>query len=213
MKHLRLLLSFAVLPVLALSACGSTAGNTNAECRALSSTSPQQRSPQWSGSVFTIVMENHSYSDIVGNPAAPYINSLVAKNAVAAGYHDSYVHPSEPNYIWMVAGENFGIMNDGDPGPPSNVIASRSHLADQLEAAGLTWKGYQESMGQPCGLTSHGLYAVKHNPFAYFTDIDGWDGSTFSRPTAAASTSSTTRSSTQISPPVTCPTTSSSRRT
>src|SRR6185369_7588666 len=63
--------------------------------------------------------------------------------------------------------------------PPNNIIASTSHLADQLEAAGLTWKSYQESMGQPCGLVSHGSYAVKHNPFAYFADINGSDGNTF----------------------------------
>jgi phospholipase C len=125
--------------------------------------------------VFTIVMENHSRDQILGNAAAPFINGLARQNAVAAGYHDSYVHPSEPNYLWMIAGENFGILNDNDPGP-SNAIASRAHIADQLEQAGLTWKTYQESMGQPCGLTSHDTYAVKHNPFAYFDDITGYSG-------------------------------------
>jgi phospholipase C len=34
-------------------------------------------------------------------------------------------------------------------------------------------------MGAPCGLTSHGRYAAKHNPFAYFDDINGWDGKAF----------------------------------
>ena len=53
--------------------------------------------------------------DIVGNGAAPFINQLIKANALAAGYHDSYVHPSEPNYIWMVAGENFGVLNSGSP--------------------------------------------------------------------------------------------------
>ena len=56
---------------------------------------------------------------------------------------------------------------------------STSHIADQLELAGLTWKSYQESMGAPCGLTSHGRYAAKHNPFVYFDDINGWDGTPF----------------------------------
>jgi hypothetical protein len=32
-------------------------------------------------------------------------------------------------------------------------------------------------MGQPCGLASHDTYAAKHNPFIYFDDINGWDGS------------------------------------
>jgi phospholipase C len=127
--------------------------------------------------VFTIVMENKSRADIVGSPAAPFINQLIAQNALAAGYHDSYVHPSEPNYLWMVAGENFGVLDDNDP--IDHHLASTSHLADQLELAGLTWKAYQESMGEPCGLVSHGRYAAKHDPFVYFDDINGWDGTAF----------------------------------
>jgi phospholipase C len=163
----------------ALAACGqpNTSGSTSALCSALTTTTPQ-RPAGWSGTVFTIVMENHSADAILGNAAAPYINQLAKNNAVAAGYHDSFVHPSEPNYLWMVAGQNFGILNDADPNP-GQTLASTSHLADQLERAGLTWKAYQESMGAPCGLQSHGLYAVKHNPFAYFSDINGWNGTTF----------------------------------
>jgi acid phosphatase len=34
-------------------------------------------------------------------------------------------------------------------------------------------------MGQPCGLQSHDRYAAKHDPFVYFSDINGWDGSQF----------------------------------
>jgi hypothetical protein len=160
------------------TACGpNTSGNTLVQCSALT-TAPAQRPAAWTGTVFTIVMENKSRDAILGNPAAPFINELAFRGAVAAGYHDSYVHPSEPNYIWMVAGENFGILNDDDPGP-TQTISSNSHLADQIEVAGLTWKTYQESMGAPCGLKSHGLYAAKHDPFVYFSDINGWDGTSF----------------------------------
>jgi len=174
----KLLAGFTLAAAVALPACGAnTSGNTLAECRALTATSAA-RPAGWTGSVFTIVMENHDRSQIIGNAAAPYINALAASGAVAAGYHDSYVHPSEPNYIWMVAGQNFGILNDDDPSG-SQTIAATSHLGDQIEMAGLTWKTYQESMGEACGLRSHGLYAVKHNPFAYFTDVNGWNGTTF----------------------------------
>ena len=174
----RFVLGLAATAVVAAGCSqGSTAGNTTVACRALSATAAA-RPPQWTGTVFTIVMENKDASEIIGNAQAPYINSLAKAGAVAAGYHDSYVHPSEPNYIWMVAGENFGILNDNDPNA-GNVIQSQSHIADQIERAGLSWKSYQESMGAPCGLTSHGTYAVKHNPFAFFADIDGWDGKAF----------------------------------
>jgi hypothetical protein len=171
-------LSLGLLGLTLLGGCApNTSGNTNVQCSALSTT-PAQRPSAWTGTVFTVVMENHSRGDILGNSQAPYINQLAQMGAQAAGYHDSYVHPSEPNYIWMVAGENFGILNDDDPNG-GNTVASTSHLADQIESAGLTWKSYQESMGQACGLSSHGEYAVKHNPFAYFSDINGWDGKQF----------------------------------
>lgn len=161
---------------LMFAACANTSGNTLAVCDPLAS-APAAAPPQWAGTVFTIVMENHSRSQILGSSQAPYINQLANQNAVADGYHDSYVHPSEPNYFWMVAGQNFGVLDDKDP--ESHHLGSRSHLADQLELGGLTWKAYQESMGEPCGLTSHGRYAAKHNPFAYFDDINGWDGAAF----------------------------------
>ncbi len=133
----------------------------------------------WSGSVFTIVMENHSRDEILGDHHAPFINRLANQAALANGYHDPFVHPSEANYLWMVSGENFGVLDDDDP--ESHHVDSTSHLADQLEMAGLTWRTYQESMGAPCGLTSHGRYAAKHDPFVFFDDINGWDGHAFQR--------------------------------
>ncbi|HET7499567.1 MAG TPA: alkaline phosphatase family protein [Kofleriaceae bacterium] len=159
-----------------LGGCANNSGNTLAACDPLTSESAAAP-PSWGGTVFTIVMENHSRGQIFGNSSAPYINQLANDNAVADGYHDSYVHPSEPNYFWMIAGQNFGVLDDGDPS--SHHLDARSHLADQIELAGLTWKAYQESMGEPCGLKSHGRYAAKHNPFAYFNDINGWDGTAF----------------------------------
>jgi len=167
------------LPLAAVAAvcCSNTSGNTAVECSALQPVTAQPSS-DWQGSVFTIVMENKDRDQIIGNTKdAPFINSLVQQNSVAAGYTDNFVHPSEPNYIWMVAGENFGVLDDDDP--VSHPIDAKSHIADQLEAAGMTWKAYEESMGDPCGLQSHGTYAAKHNPFIYFQDINGWDGKQF----------------------------------
>src|SRR5271165_6133576 len=83
--------------------------------------------------VFTIALENHNFTQpnptsspqqILGNPAAPYINSLVTPgnpNAAQVSYASNYlnagpgIHPSEPNYIWSEAGSNLGVLNDNDP--------------------------------------------------------------------------------------------------
>ncbi len=165
---------FAVAGFAGCTSSATTAGDTTSVC---SEISRAPTAPSWSGTIFTIVMENKGQADIFGNKHAPYINSLANKYAVAKGYHDSMVHPSSPNYLWMVAGENFGVLDDSEP--LSHHIDSRSHLADQIETQGLTWKAYEESMGAPCGLTANYPYEPKHDPFVYFNDINGWDGTTF----------------------------------
>jgi len=165
-----------LLALVAAGGCANTSGNADVTCSALGGTDLQP-SPDWQGSVFTIVMENKSRKDILGSKDAPYINALAAENAVASGYRDNLVHPSEPNYLEMVAGENFGVLDDDSPS--SHHIDSSSHIADQLELAGMSWKAYEESMGNPCGLASQYPYEPKHDPFVFFDDINGWDGHAF----------------------------------
>src|ERR1700751_4286754 len=49
--------------------------------------------------VIWILMENHSYGDIIGNTSqAPYINSLAGGCGLATNYHNT-THPSLPNYL------------------------------------------------------------------------------------------------------------------
>jgi len=177
------LVAAAALSSLATAACVDNSGNTDIQCRALAATeatslAARDGSP-FQGTVFTIVMENKSVRQILQGGDAPYIQSLAEQYAVAGNYTDAYVHPSKPNYIWMVAGQNFGIL-DNDA-PESHHIAATAHLADQIERAGLTWKSYQQSMGEPCTIESNYPYEPKHNPFIYFDDIVGWDGQQLTR--------------------------------
>src|SRR5439155_1291624 len=90
--------------------------------------------------VFLILMENHDWSSIKGSPSAPYINDILLPIASHAEqyYNPPGVHPSEPNYLWLEAGTNFGILNDNYPS--SNHQSSTSHLVNLLEAAGLSWR-------------------------------------------------------------------------
>ncbi|MGZ3450032.1 MAG: alkaline phosphatase family protein [Polyangiales bacterium] len=128
--------------------------------------------------VFIILMENHSWSSIKASKSAPYINSLLGTAAHAEGYMTPPKnHPSEPNYIWLEAGNNLGITTDNDPS--SNHQATKDHLVTQLETAGVTWKAYQEDIdGKSCPLTSTGLFAAKHCPMLFFDDITDTNKST-----------------------------------
>jgi hypothetical protein len=121
--------------------------------------------------VFIILMENHNWSDIKGSASAPYINGLLTTGAHAEQYYNPPGnHPSLPNYLWLESGTNFGIANDSNPSV--NAQTTTAHLVNQIEAAGLTWKTYQEDIpGTQCPLTAVNQYAPKHNPFVYFTDV------------------------------------------
>ena len=208
--------------------------------------------------VFVIMMENHGYKQIIGNPDTPFANSYAQSANHATNYY-AVAHPSLTNYLEFVGGSNFGVHSDNNPDwhnatctnnlqsatantdnpaspdicpidgtgtdaatpavdctnevqcvPGSNAgennidgmksIPADSHIvgktiADQLVAAGLTWKSYQESLGpqgpdnvnfadgfftdssnilavlpnEAQGLLK--LYAAKHDPFVYFRSV------------------------------------------
>ena len=118
--------------------------------------------------VFVVVMENHSYNEVWNTSSSPYITSLGNAYARATNYH-AKIHPSLPNYLDLYGGSNYGITTDCNPSTTCHVNAT--NLADNLDAKGLTWKGYMESMPSPCYLTTSGTYAPKHNPMVYFDDI------------------------------------------
>lgn len=123
-------------------------------------------------SIFVIVMENHNWSDIKNNPAAPYINQTLLPMASHAEeyYNPPGNHPSEPNYLWMEAGTNFGIHDDNTP--LINHQSSTAHLVTLLEQAGIPWKSYQEDIpNTTCPLTDFMNYAPKHNPMVFFDDV------------------------------------------
>jgi hypothetical protein len=124
--------------------------------------------------VFIILMENHNWADFPGNPSAPYLNSLLPLGAHAQQYFNPPAnHPSEPNYLWLEAGTNFGILNDAEPAV--NHQSTTQHLTTLLQNAGISWKAYEESIdGASCPLTTGGTdgkYAARHNPFVYFDDV------------------------------------------
>jgi hypothetical protein len=156
---------------------GDTASTDDSESTDSGSTSDAPVGDAASGhaikTVWLIVEENHNWSSIKGSKSAPYINdTLLPMGAHAEQYYNPPKnHPSETNYIWMEAGSNLGITNDNDPS--SNHQATTDHLVTKLQAAGVTWRSFQESMPDPaqCPLASSGLYAAKHNPMVFFDDV------------------------------------------
>jgi phosphatidylinositol-3-phosphatase len=120
--------------------------------------------------VWVIVMENHSWKNIHGNPNAPYINSLLKIGAHAESYTNEDTHPSEANYIWMEAGDDLDISDNDDPF--ENYRTTKNHVTNQLEAVGVTWRSFPEGIdGKACPVQTAGPFKAKHTPFVYFDDI------------------------------------------
>jgi acid phosphatase len=113
-----------------------------------------------------VIMENHAYSDVVGNRSAPYIASL--RNA-GATFTDSHAvaHPSQPNYLALFAG---GTENLSDNSCPHTF--SSANLASGLLASAQTFLGYCESMPSN-GYTGcdSGNYARRHNPWVNYANV------------------------------------------
>ena len=118
--------------------------------------------------VFDIWFENKGYNQIWNTSSAPYITSLGKSYTRATNFHAQF-HPSLPDYIAFFGGNNYGITNDCSPS--SSCHANAKNLADLLEAKGLNWKFYEESMPGPCYIKTSGDYAPKHDPAVYFDDI------------------------------------------
>jgi len=155
----------------AAGGCSSNAGD------AADSTTETSTAKQSIHTVFLIVLENHDWSSIQGSKSAPYINgTLLPKASYALNYQGvPGLHPSEPNYIWLEAGDNLGITNDKDP--DDNHRSTTDHLVSQLTRAGLDWRSYQENTnGKECPLDGTlfiSKYAPRHNPMVYFDDVTG----------------------------------------
>jgi phospholipase C len=152
--------------------------------------------------VFVINLENKGYDETWGPAsAAPYLSqTLRAQGNLLTQYYGT-AHNSLPNYIAQVSGQGPNAQTQGDcqvfsdftgtgtvaPGQyvgngcvyPKTVPT----LPGQLDAAGLTWRGYMEDMGTPCRHPAVGAvddtqkakvgdqYATRHNPFMYFHSV------------------------------------------
>jgi len=117
--------------------------------------------------IVMVIEENHSYSQIIDSPDAPYINSLAARGAVLTQSFGA-TYPSQPNYLALFSGSTQGITDNSCP-----HTFTTANLGHALLAAGLTFAGYSEDLPSVGSLIcSVGLYARKHNPWV------NWQGST-----------------------------------
>jgi hypothetical protein len=159
--------------------------------------------------VFVIVFENKNYATTFGpDPGSPYLARHLARQGALLPRYYATGHHSLGNYITMISGQSENPQTQADctifsefayGGIDGNGQALGSGcvyppqvptIADQLEAAGLEWRGYMQDMGNDpkrasatCGHPPIGAhdtasiarpldqYVTRHNPFVYFHSV------------------------------------------
>lgn len=125
--------------------------------------------------IFVIMMENHSKTSIIDNPHTPYFTQLAHTYGMADHYY-GVTHPSMPNYVAAISGDNFSIQDDED----ENVTnLGARNLVDQLQSHHKSWAAYMDTLpadkldrfGPVVDGSTVKLYAKKHNPFVLFDDV------------------------------------------
>ena len=137
--------------------------------------------------VWVILMENHNWTgnnsgaafgdpDLKGSLLAPYVNGTLLDTSAHAEqyYNPPGNHPSQPNYLWLEAGTNFGVLADTQPGQPQ--LSTHKHLVRLLEDAGISWRAYAEpdfgsAVFDNCPL-DFSYFDVEHLSFVYFNDVN-----------------------------------------
>src|SRR2546426_6988575 len=138
--HARPAQALSIALSLVLSACAyarAAAGPPRSDTARSASSSPAAH-------IVVILMENKEYTQVIGSSDAPYLNGL-AKRKVLLTKEYAISHPSLPNYLTLTGGSTFGITSDC-----TDCNVKGRNIVDQLEANGISWKAYMQSMPSPC---------------------------------------------------------------
>ena len=117
----------------------------------LAADAANQKLPQYDH-VVVVIMENHSFRQIVHPNRAPFIYRLAASGALFVNAF-AVSHPSQPNYFALFSGSTQGVRDNKDHTFDAPTLASA------LNAAGKSFIGYVET-GSP----------RKHNPWDSFVN-------------------------------------------
>ncbi len=131
--------------------------------------------------IVIVVEENKDYEEIIGNPAAPYINDVLKKEGANFTRMFAEEHFSEGNYFWLFSGDNqtVGFTDQVPSAETDPLYPFRSpNLGEELIGKGYSFKGYSESLPE-IGYSGakQGLYARKHVPWISFANVP--NGKTF----------------------------------
>jgi hypothetical protein len=128
--------------------------------------------------VYVVMMENTNYADVVRttgssvsiDPQMPFLAALAKTGVILANMWQTY-HPSDENYVAMIAGDTYRYGPVYFPDYDLPV----THLGDRVNAQGKSWRAYVQFMKTPCNLMFQGdgktSYSPDDQPFVQFQDV------------------------------------------
>ena len=213
-RPLRLVPVSVLLLALIGGACSSSAsskatpGSTTTTPAGSTTTTPTTAKALPIGHVFVINLENESF-DETWTPSSPavYLNKTLRPQGQLLTQYFGIGHASLDNYIAQISGQAPNPQTQADCTTFTDFVSTGTGaygqalgegcvypksvptIADQLDAAGKTWKSYQEDIansatepktcrhpaigaGDPTLAARKGdMYATRHNPFVYFHSV------------------------------------------
>ena len=192
----------APLAAATLAAAPLTAGLVHDAAPADAAARKRAVAPPTVRHVFVVNLENKGYDETFGpSSPAPYLSTTLRNQGQLLSQYYGTAHNSLPNYIAQISGQGPNSQTQGDCQVYSDFVQTGTvapdqavgngcvyptnvkTVADQLEAKGLTWRGYMEDMGTSCRHPAPNTaddtqkaelgdqYAARHNPFVYFKSI------------------------------------------
>jgi len=139
---------------------------------ALAAPASAQAATQSFSKVMVVMLENQDYEDLIGNPSAPFINSVLeAKHASATRFYAN-ARNSPTAYYAISSGHTY---QGGDGGSwagclPPTVTCSTTDpsIYEQLTGSGKRWKVYSQGQQVTCQTYNSGKYWTGHNPAIYY---------------------------------------------
>jgi phosphatidylinositol-3-phosphatase len=185
---------------------GTTPANTTTSTSPATTPTPKHKV----GHVFMIALSTTSFEAAFGQQSvAHYLNDKLRPRGTFLGGYETLARAELPDYLALISGQapNADTLNscftyaefpdkvkpsaDGQvPGAGCVYPNTITTLADQVNAAGQTWKAYIDDLDRNCvhpnsdavddaALPGAGAnYATRHNPFIYFhslLDLGGCD--------------------------------------
>lgn len=133
-------------------------------CSAFAVSEPFNRPAAWKdiNHIVVLILENTKYDDAIDEP---FLRDFAKAGALLKNSH-GVIHPSQPNYIALIAGATHGVIAD------RKYSLDKLHLGDLLEDGSKTWKTYAEGYpGNGFLGEEHGRYRRKHVPFLSFKSV------------------------------------------